>query len=278
MTVPNLRHALNDLARRTFCIDFEDWVSDGWFEGDYIPYSFFDGGKVVSNASTNIMTFDQNGKRRNYIQIGTVMTDEKYRGRGLARFLIEQILEDHKFCDGVYLFGNMTALGFYRKLGFSEMLQYKYAVKQEFCTKSNVPGFQPAALEQMQKYLDAVRHGAVNSSLEQVNKFGLQMFYTADLSEVYYAEDIDCFAVMERCGNSVELKSVISLSRVPLKDVVSRISADSISLGFSPCADALHLCSLTPYDGADDYRLFFMGEKLRDIESEKLYFPELSHA
>ena len=45
MTVPNLRHALNDLARRTFCIDFEDWVSDGWFEGDYIPYSFLGGEK-----------------------------------------------------------------------------------------------------------------------------------------------------------------------------------------------------------------------------------------
>lgn len=33
-----------------------------------------------------------------------------------------------------------------------------------------------------QKYIDAVRRSAVNSSLEQVNKFGLQMFYTADLS------------------------------------------------------------------------------------------------
>ena len=32
------------------------------------------------------------------------------------------------------------------------------------------------------------------------------------------------------------------------------------------------------YDGADDYRLFYLGEQLKSIENEKLYFPELSHA
>ena len=31
-------------------------------------------------------------------------------------------------------------------------------------------------------------------------------------------------------------------------------------------------------DGADDYRLFYLGEQLKSIENEKLYFPELSHA
>lgn len=29
---------------------------------------------------------------------------------------------------------------------------------------------------------------------------------------------------------------------------------------------------------ADDYRLFYLGEPLKGIEKEKLYFPELSHA
>ncbi len=35
-----LRHALNDLTKKTFGFDFEDWVTGGYFEGDYIPYSF----------------------------------------------------------------------------------------------------------------------------------------------------------------------------------------------------------------------------------------------
>ncbi|MDF2885402.1 MAG: hypothetical protein K0R54_5976, partial [Clostridiaceae bacterium] len=32
------------------------------------------------------------------------------------------------------------------------------------------------------------------------------------------------------------------------------------------------------YDGKDDYRLFYYGEELEHIETEKLYFPKFSHA
>ena len=54
--------------------------------------------------------------------------------------------------------------------------------------------------------------------MEQINRFGLQMFYTADLFDA------------------------------------------------------------EPYNGAEDYRLFYLGDTLKSIEQEKLYFPELSHA
>ena len=48
--------------------------------------------------------------------------------------------------------------------------------------------------------------------MEQINRFGLQMFYTADLFDA------------------------------------------------------------EPYDGAEDYRLFYLGDTLKSIEQEKLYF------
>lgn len=60
--------------------------------------------------------------------------------------------------------------------------------------------------------------GASFSAMEQINRFGLQMFYTADLFDA------------------------------------------------------------EPYDGAEDYRLFYLGDTLKSIEQEKLYFPEFSHA
>ena len=34
-----LRHALNDLTKKTFGFDFESWVTGGYFEGDYIPFN-----------------------------------------------------------------------------------------------------------------------------------------------------------------------------------------------------------------------------------------------
>lgn len=280
-----LRHALNDLTKKTFGFDFEDWVTGGYFEGDYIPYSFIENGKIISNVSANRMTFLQNGVDRNYIQIGTVMTDEAYRRHGLAKKLMDHVVKQYKDgCDGFYLFANPDAVDFYNKCGFSKETEYRYSVKNEFCMgKSAGEIFMPVntADEQMkQKYMDMVRRSAVNSSLEQLNKFGLQMFYSADMENVYYAKDMDCFIVAEMEENTLLLQSVICENHVTLLEVLQRVRGEyhNCQLGFTPALKDMDICVAEQYDGADDYRLFYLGEQLKSIENEKLYFPELSHA
>lgn len=133
-----LRHQLNALTRKTFGFDFEKWVATGYYEGDYIPYSFVENGKMLSNVSANRMRFLQNGVECNYIQIGTVMTDEVHRNKGLARRLIEYVVAEYKDkCDGIYLFANLEALGFYRKTGFSEgVKEYRCTLKPNMITKA----------------------------------------------------------------------------------------------------------------------------------------------
>lgn len=280
-----LRHALNDLTRKTFGFDFEGWVTGGYFEGDYIPYSFVEDGKIVSNVSANRMCFWQNGVKRNYIQIGTVMTEEAYRKQGLAKKLIEHVVVQYAdVCDGIYLFANLDALGFYDKCGFLRETEYQYWIKEEFC-KGRPEGerfvpLDPSDAQLKQKYMDMVRHSVANSSFEQTNKFGLQMFYTADMEDVYYARDMDCFIVAKEEGKILLLQSIICDNRVALSDVLSRIGTDysKCRLGFAPAPEDSYLCTARQYDGSDDYRLFYLGEQLKSIEREKLYFPELSHA
>ena len=104
----------------------------------------------------------------------------------------------------------MSAVDFYDKCGFSKEMEYRYAVKEEFCGKKPTGEiFMPVntADEQMkQKYMNMVRCSASNSSLEQLNKFGLQMFYTADMEE-----------------DTLLLQSIICENKVLLSDVLSRI-------------------------------------------------------
>ena len=280
-----LRHALNDLTKKTFGFDFEDWVTGGYFEGDYIPYSFIEDGKIISNVSANRMTFLQNGVEKNYIQIGTVMTDEAYRRQGLAKKLMDHVVKQYKdSCDGFYLFANLDAVDFYDKCGFSKETEYRYSVKDEFCIgKSAGEIFMPVNTEDKQmkqKYMDMVRRSAVNSSLEQLNKFGLQMFYTADMENVYYAKDMDCFIVAEMEENTLLLQSILCENHVTLLDVLQRVRGEyhKCQLGFTPTLKDMDICVAEQYDGADDYRLFYLGKQLKRIEDEKLYFPELSHA
>ena len=133
-----LRHALNDLTKKTFGFDFESWVTGGYFEGDYIPYSFIEDGTIISNVSANRMTFLQNGVEKNYIQIGTVMTDKAYRRQGLAKKLMDHVVKQYKdSCDGFYLFANLDAVDFYDKCGFSKETEYRYSIKNEFCMKKS---------------------------------------------------------------------------------------------------------------------------------------------
>ena len=231
------------------------------------------------------MTFLQNGVDRNYIQIGTVMTDEAYRRQGLAKKLMEHVIKQYKDdSDGFYLFANPDAVVFYNRCGFSKETEYRYSVKNEFCMgKSAGEIFMPVntADEQMkQKYMDMVRRSAVNSSLEQLNKFGLQMFYSVDMENVYYAKDMDCFIVAETEGDTLFLQSIICENQVALSDVLQRVRGEyhKRQLGFTPALKDMDICVAEQYDGADDYRLFYLGEQLKSIENEKLYFPELSHA
>ena len=275
------RHALNALAQRTFGIDFEAWVKDGYFEGDYIPYSLIENGRLLSNVSVNRMQFVQNGAARTYIQLGTVMTDAAHRQRGLARRLMERVLCDWEGrCDGVYLFANLGALDFYRKMGFQEgVCEYVYALRQDGGL-SGRGAFRPIDESLRARYMDCVRRGAVNAALQQVNRFGLQMFYTADLSNVFYAEDLDCFAVIEEEEDALTVQSVVSRSAVPLRAVLERLdmAGKSVRLGFAPRDEDAALFDAQRYDGADDYRLFYRGALIEDIEREKLCFPILSHA
>ncbi len=281
----DLRHKLNDLTQTTFGFDFEAWVTNGYFEGDYITYSFIENDKIISNASANIMTFNQNGVVKNYIQIGTVMTDGAYRKQGLAKKLIEHILAEYKDkCDGFYLYGDLDALDFYRKVGFSEGLQYRYTLKDGYingaCDGEGFVKVSENDIELKAKYMDTIRNGVANSSFDQINRYGLCMFYTADMDNVYYSADLDCFVVMEKWDDTLVVQNIFSKKQVAMKDVISRISEEykELKLGFTPHTEDVNLFEATAFDGEDDYRLFYIGDELKSIEEEKLYFPQLSHA
>ena len=292
MNNDTMRHALNELTEKTFGFNFESWVTNGYFEGDYIPYSFEEDGKIICNVSANRMHFIQNGVKRFYIQIGTVMTAEERRNQGLARKLMDYVIEEYEDkCDGIYLFGDLSALNFYRKLGFEERMQYQYRLKDN--VRTNIQGrnltegysngfvwLDSSDEKSKEAYCEAVRNSLANGAFEQENKYGLQMFYTSNLENVYYAKDIDCFAVMEQDGDTITLHSVISQKSISLEKVINEInhSYKELKLGFTPGENETDLFETAPFNGGDDYRLFCRGRGLESIEKEKLYFPTFSHA
>ena len=106
------------------------------------------------------------------------------------------------------------------------------------------------------------------------------MFYTADMENVAYAKDIDCFIIAQVEEDTLLLQSIICAEQVTLSDVLQRMGGEfhKCRLGFTPARNDRYMCIAEYYNGSDDYRLFYLGQKLKSIEQDKLYFPELSHA
>ena len=119
--------ALGALTQAAFGFDFEAWAARGFCaHGAYVPYSFEEDGRILSNVSVNRMEFCLNGEKRRWLQLGTVATREDMRGRGLARRLVEIALADSMDgYDGVYLFANPEVSGFYEKCGFTRGTEYR---------------------------------------------------------------------------------------------------------------------------------------------------------
>ena len=123
-----LRQSFCALALDTFGISFEPWYQAGSWSDAYIPYSFEVEGKVVANASANLMSLIIEGSKISAIQIGTVMTDPAYRRRGLAYELISKIIEDFKNkVSFFYLAADEEAVALYKKCGFKPIPEVKYS-------------------------------------------------------------------------------------------------------------------------------------------------------
>ena len=277
------RAALGALTQAAFGFDFEAWAARGFCaRGAYVPYSFEEDGRILSNVSVNRMEFCLNGEKRRWIQLGTVATREDMRGRGLARRLVEIALADSMDgCDGVYLFANPEAAGFYEKCGFARGIEYRSFPRAEARSDAGarfVP-VNPKDERALAAYQRAVRETKPYAALWQENGFGLAMFYTMNAENAYYCAELDAYAVVEDgCLNAVFARSMPPL-RAVLAALAASVKVETPTvIGFTPRSEDADACVRKMWDGGDDYQLYGRGRVLEEIAANRLCFPALSHA
>ncbi len=274
------RHLLNDMTSQIFGFSFENWYASGYFEGEYIPYSYIENDQIIANASANLMKFAYNGRKLFYIQIGTVMTRPDHRNRGLARSLIEQILDEYKdIADGFYLFANLNALKFYEKIGFQRQDQWRYSIIAQNGGLNLKGDFLPAGKGLRDRYHKMLKDAEYNAKFDHINRRSLQLFYTMGMEDVYYSKEQDCFIVAHADNEKLYLDSIISNKNVEISNILETTKGEysKVIFGFVPNEHHENYI-VAQYDGSDDYRLFCLGEDIKRIEKEKLYFPIMSHA
>lgn len=277
-----LRNSFNSLTEKTYGFNFKQWYEDGYWGDKYIPYSLLDGDKVVSNVSVNIIDFLILGEQKKFVQIGTVMTDEDYRGQGLNRALMELVLREWEDnCDLIYLFANDSVLDFYPKFGFDVCNEYQYSINK-------IKGNKSEKIRKMDMDNDKDREFVYNMACNRIplskvsmkNNASLIMFYCTYFMKdsIYYIEDYDAVVICEVNQDVLYVQDVFTTKEVKLDSIINAMMTEKtkkVVLGFTPYDTSSYEKSLV---NEEDTTLFIKLGKDNPFKSEDLMFPILSHA
>ncbi|MGE7947095.1 GNAT family N-acetyltransferase [Lysinibacillus sp. NPDC093688] len=231
----NYRESFNELAKLVFDLDFSQWYEKGCWNDQYICYSYIDGERVIANASISKMTVTVNGKDYKAIQVGTVMTHPDYRHKGLARKLMNDIIDKYEEqFEFIYLFANETVLDFYPKFGFSRVQESRYFINADKLKKKSNTMIRKLDVENNNDLsllkLYAKERIPSSSILGVKNNESLLMFYflIAFPHSIYFIEEEDVIVLFEKEGEELHLFDVISRSNIDVKEVLGYITTSDI--------------------------------------------------
>ena len=276
------RAAFNRLAKATFQLSFEEWYQSGYWSERNQPYVLFDGERAIANISVNQMEVLWEGKTRQVIQLGTVMTDKEYRNQGLSRMLMEVILEEWQDrCEAVILFANKSVLDFYPRFGFRRYDQYRYSMPfegtQGDAVKLDMDGEADRAILQ-----SCYQKGNPFSRIQEINNFGLLMFYCmAPMKDsVFYSESSRACVIAEQQGSELHCYNIFGEQsgnqEDGLKQILTAVAAagtERVIFHFTPAGGDHY--SVAEVGAADT--LFICSDTATMFTDHKLLFPEMSH-
>lgn len=281
-----IRQSFSALSKITFGLDFEPWYLNGYWSDRYVPYAIVIDGQVVANVSANIMNFDMYGVSKRLIQIGTVMTSEKYRGRGFTKLLMQEVEKDFSAnVDGFYLFANDSVVDFYPKFGYTKADEYFYSKDLSASDTRQISPPQTAENLNMNvtshrdRVIEAMGNSASNSAFHMFDNDGLILFYLTQFMQenVYYIASEDTYVVAETDEGTLILHHVFSKSPCRLNEIIAAFgpAARRVVLGFTPLDTADFNGSLLK---EDDTTLFVKGNAFDGFSGKHLRFPTLSQA
>ncbi|EAF3051009.1 GNAT family N-acetyltransferase [Listeria monocytogenes] len=237
------RDSFNKLAESTFDINFEEWFRSGFWNDKYVCYSYIDNNEVISNVSINKMNLIYQGENYSALQIGTVMTHPNYRGKGLAKNLLNHVIAKYEDqYDFLYLFANDTVLDFYPKFGFERIEESSFTVDACNLKKkaSKLKKLNPDNKTDFQLISRIVSERAPLSNILDVKESeDLLMFYVliALKNELYYLEELDVIVLMEQEGTDLYVLDILSTKKLDVVEVLSYLSTkkiETIHLLFTP--------------------------------------------
>lgn len=277
-----LRKSFNELSQNTFGINFEEWYQKKLWNNRYECYSIKVGDKIVSNASVSKLQFAIEDERKTALQIGTVMTDEAFKGKGLAKQLMNFVLEkfENEY-DIIYLFANNSVAQFYPKFGFERLKQYQiYSTEKiEPNTKYKFRKLNMDDLDDLSILKELGINRICNSrKFDVINGHEVMFWYCLNVfrDNVYYDENERIIVIFTVDGDKVNIHDIVLTEKKNFREIVGSLITNEInevSFDFNIDADNIELRERAIDE--DNNILFVKGKFNKEL---KVIHPITSHA
>lgn len=278
---PAVRTQFDQLSQTVFDLSFADWYQNGYWTNTYRPNVLLHHETVVANVSATTICTEWDGCRKQYLQLGTVMTAPAYRNRGLATFLIYSVLDAWRECaDAVFLYANDTVLSFYPRFGFRQAQEYQCCALVT-PKKSRIRKLDMATQEDVQLLLALYHQGNPFSRLQLLENDGLLLFYcTQSLRDcIYYCEDFHAVVIAEFHSGHMLCYDIFGGHSHRLSDILSSVAQPDtvqVAFGFTPQETTEMPLVIRPFQ-EDDATLFLLDGKERLFDTTHAMFPLLAH-
>jgi GNAT superfamily N-acetyltransferase len=231
---------LDELMLAVFDFSFAGWRSSGGWTDDYACFAIFDGGKAVANVGVYQHDLLVGGVKKRAIQLGAVATHPDWRGRGLSRRILDQVMDRYAGVPA-FLSANQSVLDFYTRFGFQQVDDRQPYIDIELQGLSRT--LSPLSLEHPKVRASLQRRGCFSNVLDcmnaaPINWFNLLYGYAGNL---YHIPSLDVLVVAETSQLESEgiltLVDVISPGPLAFKDLLPHLIfgwVKTIRFGFNP--------------------------------------------
>lgn len=226
---------LNALLQEIF-FDFQFWYDLDLWDQNYESYSIMVGDEIVSNICVYKAKVLFRGQPYTALSVGAVATREDYRGKGLARKLMEHIIE--KYPDTpMYLCANDGVLGFYPRFGFKRVYEKQPVVH---CRVNN--SVSPLKLTHSDPKVWHYVYNRINFSkeLDCLNTACINIFhiYQGYLNNsLYEIPELETMVIADQEGPVLSIRGVFSLRPINFAQLLPHLpfsGVENIEFGFMP--------------------------------------------
>ncbi|MCB9849408.1 MAG: GNAT family N-acetyltransferase [Phycisphaerales bacterium] len=264
-------------------LDLSAWRDRGFWDEHYVPFSFFEGDRIVSNVSLYLLPMVIAGEPCVVPQVSGVGTEPLYRRRGLNRELTNRALA---WCRGLtsefsFLFADLDAFPFYKKCGFRCTPQHRFVTPVQSLSGDGSArrlnfndGDDLALLHDL-----ARQRTAVSDEIGCLSPNLLMFHALYTLSDcAYWVEELGVVAFAGMTGKTLRVFDIVGPQIPALDDVLSYLpafKANQIECMFMPDKVALaHVRTLA----GDDPDGTHIGGGDFPYEDRPFRFPFTAHA